>query len=186
MVRWSDQSRGDQGPMANPRREPATVQLETVRKERRYEQVAEQIQRLIAEGALKPGDRLPPERELATRFGVARSSIRDAVRTLEVMGILEPRQGAGTVVRDLSADSLVVPLATVLVRKRELVSELLDVRRMLEPGLAARAAKNATVEEVLELEAILRRQAEKLRRGEPPIEKDSEFHYPIAPPARTT
>ncbi|MFL5406024.1 MAG: FadR/GntR family transcriptional regulator, partial [Myxococcales bacterium] len=75
------------------------LELEAVRKERRYEQVAEQIQKLIAEGTLKPGDRLPPERELATRFGVARSSIRDAVRTLEVMGILEPRQGTGTVVR---------------------------------------------------------------------------------------
>ena len=162
-----------------PRKEPAAIELEAVRKERRYEQVAEQIQKLIAQGTLKPGDRLPPERELATRFGVARSSIRDAVRTLEVMGILEPRQGAGTVVRDLSADSLVVPLATVLVRKRELVSELLDVRRMLEPGLAARAAKNATVEEVLELEDILRRQAVS-------IEEDSEFHYVIGKAARNS
>ena len=63
--------------MATPfrsRKEPAAVQFEAVRKERRYEQVAEQIQRLIAQGTLKPGDRLPPERELATRFGVARSS----------------------------------------------------------------------------------------------------------------
>ena len=173
--------------MANPsrsRKEPATVAFEAVRKERRYEQVAEQLQKLIAEGTLKPGDRLPPERELASRFGVARSSIRDAVRTLEVMGILEPRQGAGTVVRDLSADSLVVPLASVLVRKRELVSELLDVRRILEPALAARAAKNATSEEVMELEDILRRQAEKMRRGEPTIEEDSEFHYTIGRAAR--
>jgi GntR family transcriptional repressor for pyruvate dehydrogenase complex len=168
------------------RKEPAAVEFEAVRKERRYEQVAEQIQKLIAQGQLKPGDRLPPERELATRFGVARSSIRDAVRTLEVMGILEPRQGAGTVVRDLSADSLVVPLATVLVRKRELVSELLDVRRMLEPGLAARAAKNATVEEVLQLEDILRRQAEKMGRGQPTIEEDSEFHYAIGRAARNS
>jgi len=175
--------------MTNPfrsRKEAASVDIEAVRKERRYEQVAEQIQKLIAQGTLKPGDRLPPERELATRFGVARSSIRDAVRTLEVMGILEPRQGAGTVVRDLSADSLVVPLATVLVRKRELVAELLDVRRMLEPGLAARAAKNATADEVLELEDILRRQQEKVLRGEPTIEEDSEFHYAIGRAARNS
>src|SRR3954466_1029105 len=171
---------------SNSRKEPASVALEAVRKERRYEQVAEQIQKLIAEGSLNPGDRLPPERELATRFGVARSSIRDAVRTLEVMGILEPRQGAGTVVRDLSADSLVVPLATVLVRKRELVEELLDVRRILEPALAARAAKNATADEVMELEDILRRQREKMRRGEPTIEEDSEFHYAIGRAARNS
>jgi GntR family transcriptional regulator, transcriptional repressor for pyruvate dehydrogenase complex len=173
--------------MANPsrsRKEPATVAFEAVRKERRYEQVAEQIQNLIAQGTLKSGDRLPSERDLAARFRVARSSIRDAVRTLEVMGILEPRQGAGTVVRDLSSDSLVVPFASVLVRKRELVAELLDVRRILEPALAARAAKNATVEEVTELEDILRRQAEKMRRGEPTIEEDSEFHYTIGRAAR--
>src|SRR5258705_1988282 len=70
--------------------------FETVRKVRRYEQVAEQIRRLISSGALKPGDLLPPERELAAKLGVGRSSIRDAVRTLEVMGILEPRQGPGS------------------------------------------------------------------------------------------
>jgi GntR family transcriptional repressor for pyruvate dehydrogenase complex len=163
---------------------PAALEFEAVRKARRYEQVAEQIQRLIADGSLKPGDHLPPERDLAIRLGVGRSSIRDAVRTLEVMGILEPRQGAGTVVRDLSSDSLVVPLATVLVRKRELVAELLDVRRILEPALAARAAKNATAEEIAELEDILSRQQEKVRRGVPTVEEDSEFHYVIGRAAR--
>ena len=95
--------------------------FETVRKVRRYEQVAEQIRRLITDGTLKPGDLLPPERELAVKLGVGRSSIRDAVRTLEVMGILEPRQGHGTVVRDLSTDALVVPLASVLSPEAEQV-----------------------------------------------------------------
>src|SRR3989440_6412689 len=154
--------------------------FETVRKVRRYEQVAEQIRRMISEGALKPGDLLPPERELVAKLGVGRSSIRDAVRTLEVMGILEPRQGHGTVVRDLSADALVVPLSLVLTRKRELVTELLDVRRMIEPGLAARAARNATPEEIGHLEDILRRHEEKLRRGQSTMDEASDFHYAIA------
>src|SRR6266851_938314 len=117
----------------------ALVEFRKVRKERRYEQVAEQLRHLISKGVLKPGDHLPPERELAVKFGVGRSSLRDAIRTLEVMGIVEPRQGKGTVVNDLSADALVVPLASMLHRKRDLVSELLDVRRMIEPALAARA-----------------------------------------------
>src|SRR3982751_5065448 len=121
--------------MPPPRDSPSAPQFETVRKVRRYEQVADQIRKLVSSGTLKPGDLLPPERELATKLGVGRSSIRDAVRTLEVMGILEPRQGHGTVVRDLSADALVVPLSLVLTRKREMVSELLEVRRMLEPAL---------------------------------------------------
>src|SRR3954471_15724426 len=151
---------------------PSTQGFEAVRKVRRYEQVAEQIRRLISSGALKPGDLLPPERELAVKLGVGRSSIRDAVRTLEVMGILEPRQGHGTVVRDLSTDALVVPLASILTRKREMVSELLDVRRMLEPALAARAAKNATAEEIAQMEAILERHEAKLRRGEDAVDED--------------
>jgi GntR family transcriptional repressor for pyruvate dehydrogenase complex len=160
--------------------------FETVRKVRRYEQVAEQIRRLISDGALKPGDLLPPERELVAKLGVGRSSIRDAVRTLEVMGILEPRQGHGTVVRDLSADALVVPLSLVLTRKRELVTELLDVRRMIEPGLAARAAKNATAEEIAHMGAILARHEAKLRRGEEAMDEDSDFHYAIALAARNS
>ena len=167
-------------------RPPSEPEFHAVRTGRRYEQVAEQIQRLIANGALRPGDRLPPERELAAKFGVGRSSLRDAIRTLEVMGIVESRHGSGTVVRDLSTDSLVVPLASVLAHKRELVAELLDVRRMIEPALAARAAANATEEELSRLEDILRRQADKVRRGEPSIEEDSEFHYTIALAARNS
>ena len=172
--------------MPSGRASPIAPGFETVRKVRRYEQVAEQIRRLISDGALKAGDLLPPERELVAKLGVGRSSIRDAVRTLEVMGILEPRQGHGTVVRDLSADALVVPLSLVLTRKRELVTELLDVRRMIEPGLAARAAKNATAEEIAHMSAILARHEAKLRRGEEAMDEDSDFHYAIALAARNS
>jgi GntR family transcriptional repressor for pyruvate dehydrogenase complex len=154
--------------------------LTAVRRTRVYEGVAKQLQRLIEEGALNPGDMLPPERELAERFGVSRSSVRDAIRTLELVGLVEARQGEGTVVSDASAEALVVPLASILLRKRELVGELLDVRRMMEPPLAARAARNATAEDVAHFEDILRRQREKIRRGEPTVEEDSEFHYALA------
>jgi GntR family transcriptional regulator, transcriptional repressor for pyruvate dehydrogenase complex len=162
----------------------ALSQFRAVRKGRRYEEIAEQIQQLILKGVLKPGDRLPSERELAVKLGMGRSSLRDAIRTLEVMGILEPRQGHGTVVREPSAEALVVPLTNVLMRKREMIAELLDVRRMIEPALAARAAKNATPEEIAQLEEILKRQEVKVRRGEPAIEEDDEFHYAIARAAR--
>ncbi len=165
---------------------PAMAELREVRKARRYEQVAEQIKRLIVKGVLKPGDRLPPERDLALKFGVARSSIRDAIRTLEVMGILEPRQGHGTVVREASAESLVVPLTQVLMRKREMIAELVEVRRMIEPALAARAAVNATEQEIDHLEEILGRQEQKMRRGQPSIDEDTEFHYALALAARNS
>ena len=153
--------------------------FEAIRRNKVYEEVAKQIERLILT-KLQPGDKLPSERELAEMLAVSRSSIRDAIRSLELLGMVEPRQGAGTVVREISADSVVNPLATLLTRQRQSVTELLDFRKMLEPPLAARAATHASAEEVGEMEEILRRQEEKLRGGEVPVEEDTEFHYSIA------
>jgi GntR family transcriptional repressor for pyruvate dehydrogenase complex len=144
-----------------------------------YTKVAEQLQARIV-NKLKPGDMLPPERELVQRFGVSRSSIRDAIRSLEAVGLLEPRQGVGTVVRHLPTDAVVTPVAKVLLQKRKLINELLDVRMITEPPLAWRAALHATAEQIAELETILSRQEEKVRRGELATEEDSAFHYTIA------
>ncbi len=159
--------------------EVAKPAFEAIRRNKVYEAVARQIEALILE-KLKPGDKLPPERELAEMFSVSRSSIRDAIRSLELSGMVEPRQGIGTVVCEVTADSLLNPLVHALKRKQELVSELLEVRKMIEPPLSARAAAHASEEEIKEMEDILRRQAEKMAREEMTIEEDSEFHYTIA------
>src|SRR5215471_9765601 len=96
-----------------------------IRRNKVYEEVAKQIERLILK-KLQPGDKLPSERELAEMLSVSRSSIRDAIRSLELMGLVEPRQGAGTIVRELSSETLANPLASTLKRKEELIGELLD------------------------------------------------------------
>jgi GntR family transcriptional repressor for pyruvate dehydrogenase complex len=157
----------------------ANPEFETIRRNKVYEEVARQIEKLILK-KLQPGDKLPSERELAETLGVSRSSIRDAIRSLELMGMVEPRQGAGTIVREISSESLSNPLANVLKHKVELVSELLDFRMMLEPPLAARAAKRVSPEELAEMEEILLRQQEKQSRGESAVPEDTEFHYSIA------
>lgn len=156
----------------------AKPEFEAIRKNRVHEEVAKQIERLILK-KLRPGDKLPAERELAGQFGVSRSSIRDAIRRLELVGLVEPRQGAGTVVREVSSEALVTPLANVITHRRQMVSELLDFRKMLEPPLAGRAAGRATTGEIAEMEEILRRQERKLREGELAVEEDTEFHYCI-------
>jgi GntR family transcriptional repressor for pyruvate dehydrogenase complex len=153
--------------------------FETVRRDKVYEGVAKQIERLILK-RLQPGDKLPSERELAETLRVSRSSIRDAIRSLELMGMVEPRQGAGTIVREISSESLVNPLANAIKRKEELIGELLDFRKMLEPQLAARAATRVSPNQISEMEQILERQEQKLRDGESAIVEDSEFHYAIA------
>ena len=159
---------------------PAKVELETIQRTKIYEEVAAQLERLILEGALKPGDKLPPERELAERFDVSRSAVREALRSLELKGLVEPRPGEGTLVRTPSLDSLLNPLASLLGQKLELVGELLEVRTMVEPHLAGRAARNATAEDIAQLDNILKRHEEKVARQELAIEEDSEFHYTIA------
>ena len=158
---------------------PIKSDFEAVRRNKVYEEVARQIERLILK-KLKPGDKLPSERELAEMLQVSRSSIRDAIRSLELVGLVEPRQGAGTIVREVSAEKLVSPFADALKRRQELVSELLDFRKMLEPPLAARAATHASPEDVSEMEEILRRQEAKQGQGEAAIAEDAEFHYNVA------
>ncbi len=155
---------------------PAVVKFEAIPRNKVYQEVAKRLERHITD-ELKPGDLLPPERELVRMLGVSRGSVRDAIRTLEMMGLLEPRQGIGTVVCSSAAAN---PLATALLEKRKLVAELLDVRKMIEPPLAGRASRHASAVELAEMEQILRRQAVKIHRGELAIEEDSEFHYAIA------
>jgi GntR family transcriptional regulator, transcriptional repressor for pyruvate dehydrogenase complex len=157
---------------------PARVEFEAIPRNKVYREVAKQLERRITE-ELKPGDLLPPERELVQMLGVSRGSVRDAIRSLELMGLLEPRQGIGTVVRD-PATKPSNPLSAALLAQRRTVSEFLDVRRMIEPALARRAALHASPAELAEMEQILDRQEGKVLRGELAIDEDSEFHYAIA------
>src|SRR5271169_3752076 len=121
---------------------PARVGFEAIPRSKVYQEVAKQLERRITE-ELKPGDLLPPERQLVRLLGVSRGSVRDAIRSLELMGLLEPRQGIGTVVCDPSA-KVANPLANALLNQQEQVAELIDVRNMIEPQLASRAALHAS------------------------------------------
>jgi GntR family transcriptional repressor for pyruvate dehydrogenase complex len=155
----------------------AKAGFEAIPRSKVYQEVARQLERRITQ-ELKPGDLLPPERELVRMLGVSRDSVRNAIRTLELMGLLEPRQGIGTVVCGVAAKGN--PLATALLEKREMVAELIDVRKMIEPPLAARAALHISPDAIADMEEILARQKRKVAQGKLGIEEDSEFHYAIA------
>jgi GntR family transcriptional repressor for pyruvate dehydrogenase complex len=157
-----------------------------VRKTKVYHEIVDQIRELITAGRIKPGDRLPPERELAELFKASRNSVRDAIRVLEQMGLIESRQGDGTYVRSVSAEDLAEPLALMLLQSRTQMRELWEVRRVLEPALAEFAASRITDEELDELETILEAQRRKVEAGFIPLEEDTAFHYGIAEAARNT
>jgi GntR family transcriptional regulator, transcriptional repressor for pyruvate dehydrogenase complex len=154
--------------------------IEPIRKTRVHEEIADRIRQLILEGTYPPGEPLPSERVLAARLGVSRGSVRDALHTLEVLGLLEPRHGQGTFPRELSVERLVTPLAQVLVYRRDLQDELMDVRRMFEPAVARAAATRVTDEDVAELERVIERQRRKIGSGRSAIGEDTEFHAAMA------
>ncbi|HXB55072.1 MAG TPA: FadR/GntR family transcriptional regulator [Vicinamibacteria bacterium] len=154
--------------------------VEPINSPRIYEEIVRQIRTLISEGKLKSGDRLPPERDLAERFRVSRASVREALRSLESMGLIEIRLGEGTFVREISVDSLIEPLALVILTQREAVGELFEARRLLEPPIAGLAARRSTKEEIQEMERILEEQGKEVAAGGTGLAQDAAFHAAIA------
>ena len=165
-------------PAAVSRREAALIQ--PIRKARVAEEIADRIRVLILDGTLPPGQPLPAERLLASRFGVSRGSVRDAFRMLETIGLLETRHGQGTFPRDLDVNRLVAPLASILTYRRDLSEELLDVRRMFEPAVARFAATRITDADLGDLQRILDTQRRKLKAGASTLVEDTAFHAVIA------
>jgi len=157
-----------------------TIVLEPIRPKKISEEIVDQIKQLISKGELKPGDRIPSERELATMLGVSRPSVREAIMVLEAMGFLESRQGGGTYVKALTESSIMDPLAK-LVEKRdpELLRALAEVRMGLESWSAYLAAQRATERDVAELRRLYYVMEKQAARGGWDPEVDAEFHYAI-------
>jgi GntR family transcriptional regulator, transcriptional repressor for pyruvate dehydrogenase complex len=148
--------------------------------------VAARIHDLIAEGELKPGQALPSERKLAAEFNVGRAVIREAVRRLEMSGLVSSQHGGGNFVREVTAEQLVAPLASILSNDRHLKEELMDARLFFEPQIARGAAARATPEDLELLEDAVRRQVERVERGEPTAMEDAEFHALLAQATHNT
>jgi GntR family transcriptional regulator, transcriptional repressor for pyruvate dehydrogenase complex len=134
------------------------------------------IKDMILDGQLEPGQRLPSERALSEALGVSRPTVREALRSLEAMNILESRQGAGTFVSSLSAEELLRPLQFALALADSALENLFEVRLMLEPGAAALAAERATEEQLDGLRDVARRTGECGGAPEQMLRLDTELH----------
>jgi GntR family transcriptional repressor for pyruvate dehydrogenase complex len=139
---------------------------------------------MIDKGRFKSGDQLPVERELAEVFRVSRSSVREAIRSLESQGLLESRQGNGTYISKHPVESLVNPLASVIFSEKDGQRELFEMRRLIEPQLAYLAAERATEDEILLMEKTLVLQEQAIADGGSGTEIDRNFHYQLAGAAR--
>ncbi|HXG51749.1 MAG TPA: FadR/GntR family transcriptional regulator [candidate division Zixibacteria bacterium] len=154
--------------------------LRIIKKTRIHEEVMSQIHELIRQGKFKAGDQLPSERELAEIFKVSRTSVREALRALETQGLVVSRTGAGNFVADLPVESLVAPLARLLVEEKNALAEVFELRKLIEPHIASLAAKRASRRDIEEMKRILDRQAAAVDRGETGVEADTDFHFTIA------
>jgi len=155
------------------------LSFQPIKTKRIYEEIMEQLKDMISRGELKQGQKLPPERELAESLGVSRASVREALTALEAIGILDIRPGEGTFVRETSVSATFAPLAMVLEMEQNSMSQLMEVRRVLETEIAALAVQRATEEDLQNIEVNLNRMKSANTVSEA-VEADLRFHFAIA------
>ena len=153
--------------------------LRAIKKTRIHEEVVAQIHELIRAGKFKAGDQLPSERELAETFKVSRTSVREALRALEAQGLIISRTGMGNFVAELPIESLVAPLAKLLIEGKTALADIFELRKLIEPHIASLAAERATVSDIERMKKILAKQSEAVSRGETGVEADAELHFAI-------
>ena len=146
------------------------------------ERVTEQIRQIIVGGQLQPGDRMPPERELARQFGVSRTVVREAMRALTAQGLVEVHAGSGSTVRNPSAVEVAQSLARLLqVGQHDFDhSKILEVRRLLEVEIAGLAAERRSDEDLVALETTLQETARVGDECEAWLRNDIAFHAQLA------
>jgi GntR family transcriptional repressor for pyruvate dehydrogenase complex len=152
--------------------------LKPIRPKRISDQVFDQLRELIFRGEFKAGEQILTERELAEAFGVSRTSVRDAINKLVVMGLLEQKQGQGTFVRSPDAKEQSI-LATMVESQDASITDLLEVRMGLECNAAAMAASRAVEKDLQFMEKSIEEMHKEVASGRLGTEADVSFHMAI-------
>lgn len=150
-----------------------------------YEKVVDRIKEMIFQGQLKPGDQLPPERDLALLLGVSRTSLREALKILAASGLVSIRHGQGVFIADRDLEGYMQQFAKRMFLTEDTVEDLFQVRKILESKAASWAAERATPDDIRELQEVVARGREANRprssRGWPILaEHDARFHHVLA------
>jgi GntR family transcriptional repressor for pyruvate dehydrogenase complex len=152
-----------------------------VRTSRLYEQIVQQIEDSILSGALKPGEQLPSERELATRFGVSRTAVREAVKALHEKGLVEAYSGRGTFITDGTSQVMRQSLDLMIkIGQPEGSTYLAEVREILEPEFTALAALRVEEQHLASMRDSIAIMDRSMRKPDAYIEADLDFHLALA------
>lgn len=142
----------------------------------RHLEIIRLLEATIRSGKLRPGERLPAERQLASGYQVSRNTVREAIKALAEKGVLVSRRGAGTYVAPDALGCLVEGAA----RRQRRLREVFELRKILEPQIAALAAARITEQQMAEIETVLARQLEAITAGRDQVSLDERFHSLIA------
>ena len=157
--------------------------LKPLSRPRLYEQVAEQIMGWIDENGLKPGDRLPPERELAARLGVSRATVSQALVALEVIGVVAVRHGDGAMLTETRSSTKIIDAIRAHATR---LPEIIEARDALESKLAALAAQRRSDDDMARIDGALDEMARDIDGGGRGVEGDELFHAAITAAAHST
>ena len=152
--------------------------LKPIEKTNVYEETVRQLRARLEDGTWPPGSRLPSERDLAQGLNVGRSSVREALRMLQALDLVEIRPGEGTFVKLKAAPLAEAKLRSLLQDKE--VAQLYEVRELLELQTVTLAVERATPEDISAMESAVNRMADALQAGRTCIDEDLEFHLALA------
>lgn len=141
-----------------------------------YRSVQDFVKNYILDNNLRAGDPLPPETELSKQLGVSRNSVREAVKALESLGVLETRHGSGLFVRDFSFEPLLENLPYALLFDLQQLADLQEVRRLLEVGIIEDAVQTISDEQLANLQDMIDEMHTRAKRGQSVFDEDREFH----------
>ncbi|MFW5855726.1 MAG: FadR/GntR family transcriptional regulator [Bacillota bacterium] len=156
------------------------MEFKPVKTSRLYEEVIKQIKKLIIEGDISPGDKFPPERELAKKLNISRGVLREAFRVLEARGLVESRRGGGRYLRDYNQQNIYQSKANFINMEKAALLDIAEAREMIETQIIKKAVYEATMEDIERVEKInnaLENADEKTYRES---DLDLEFHLAIA------
>ena len=160
--------------------------FQAIKRRRLYQDIVGQVQGFIRDGVLKPGDKLPSERELAERLEVSRSSLREAMRALEYQGLVVSKPGAGTFVSTEQIDTLISIIAASVTGARDILKDVFELRHLLEPQIAALAAERATTGDIQRMVRAVEEQEQEIAGGESGVAGDTAFHLALAQATQNT
>lgn len=145
-----------------------------------YDQIVQHIEQQVMRNQLRPGDRLPPERDLSQRFRVSRTVVREAIKALHEKGLVGIRPGSGTYIVPVEGQAVLDSMTLYVKTQRVALHNLIEARKVLEPEIAALAAQRAQPEDLEKMQHLIEEMDEHIQSAEDFVSADVGFHLALA------